>query len=507
MSDEPRTSAERAPEDQGDEGWQRLHPGTILDDALQRIPSVLIGLFLIFTSRSGDAAFEFLQLAIGFAAIFPVVTRYLTGRYRVTPELLQWRVGVFKKVHTDLPRHRIQSVDTRISIVGRALGLQSIVMSSAGGEGEIRIGLISAPTADQLRTELSPNGDSVQQGEATEDMDSTREPAEEPIGGEIELATLGASDLGRVVAVDAGRFFGLILMTVVGVAFVVGLASGIIGASSLFLIVPLIFGVFGIARGLATEAIGFSSRLVGDQIRVSRGILARSTLEAPLARVQGVTVKRSVVARSIGTERISVDTADVSNEGNRAPGRTQTLVHPIATAGTWRPWAATFLRGSPPEAEVFQRVARVSLRRRWFAAARFALAVWIVVALSAWAVAQPIDAHGLIQVVAVAIGVIAPLTFGVLETLRYRNERWALGDHQVAFRGGAATTALTAIPRVRAQGALLRANWFQRRLGVANITVDTASPTVGGTGRDLHLADAEHVAVAVLASADDGGGI
>ncbi|MGI9529460.1 MAG: PH domain-containing protein [Acidimicrobiia bacterium] len=507
MTDEYEPSAGQGTEALGDDGWQRLHLGTILDDALQRIPSVLIGLFLIFTSGSGDAAFEFLQLAIGFAAIFPVVTRYLTGRYRVTPELLQWRVGVFKKVHVDLPRHRIQSVDTRISIVGRVLGLQSIVVSSAGGEGEIRIGLIRAPTADQLRTELSPDVDFVPQGERKGDGGFAQEPTEEPKGVEIELATLGASDLGRVVAVDAGRFFGLILIVVVGVAFIAGLAAGLIGAGSLFLIVPLIFGAFGIARGLATEAIGFSSRLVGDQIRVSRGILARSTLEAPLARVQGVTMKRSIVARSIGTERISVDTADVSDEGNRAPGRTQTLVHPIATEGTWRPWASVFLRGLPPEPSEFQRVARVSLRRRWFAAARFALAVWVVVALIGLAVAQPIDAHGWIQITAVAIGVIAPLTFGILETMRYRNERWALGDEQVAFRGGAVTTALTAIPRVRAQGALLRANWFQRRLGVANITVDTASPTVGGTGRDLHLADAEHVAVAVLASADEGGGV
>ena len=54
---------------------------------------------------------------------------------------------------------------------------------------------------------------------------------------------------------------------------------------------------------------------------------------------------------------------------------------------------------------------------------------------------------------------------------------------------------------------MIRANWFQRRLGVANIVVDTASPTVGGTGRDLHLGDAQDVAMAVLASADRDGGV
>jgi membrane protein YdbS with pleckstrin-like domain len=53
---------------------------------------------------------------------------------------------------------------------------------------------------------------------------------------------------------------------------------------------------------------------------------------------------------------------------------------------------------------------------------------------------------------------------GIAETLRYRNERWALGDDQVAFVGGALATTLVVIPRVRAQSALISANWFQQRL-------------------------------------------
>lgn len=507
MTDEPHASGDVPPPASNDEDWQRLHPGTILDDALHRIPNVLIGLFLILTSGAGDAAFETVQLVIGFAAIFPVVVRYLTGRYRVGHDVVQWRMGVFTKVHTDLPRRRIQAVDTRISIVGRMLGLESIIVSSAGGEGEIRIGLISSATAEQLRTELSPDTEAHEEDDATGASDGHEGAQGVQRGTEVELASLGASHLPRVVAVDAGRLFGLLLIVTVGAVFVAGFASGIVGAGSLFLIVPLVLGAFGIARGLATEAIGFSSHLRGDQIRVSRGILARSTFEAPLARVQGVTVKRSIVARWIGTERISVDTADVSEEGSRTPGRTQTLVHPIAPAGTWRPWAKTFLRGSTPGSDRFQRVARVSLRRRWFAAARFAVVVWIVVAPASWVVEQWVDVDGLVRLVAVTIGVMAPLALGIAETLRYRNERWALGDDQVVFRGGALATELVAIPRVRAQGTLLRANWFQRRLGVADLIVDTASPSIAGAGRDLHFADAHDVAFAVLASADEGGGV
>ena len=156
MSDDVQSAGE-VPSAPTSPEWQRLHPGTILDDALQRIPNVLIGLFLIFTSGGGDAAIEIVQLAIGFAAIFPVVVRYLTGRYRMGTDVVQWRMGVFKKIHTDLPRNRIHTVDTRIRVVGRMLGLESVIVSSADGEAEIRIGLFDNPTANAIRAELAPD--------------------------------------------------------------------------------------------------------------------------------------------------------------------------------------------------------------------------------------------------------------------------------------------------------------------------------------------------------------
>lgn len=483
-----------------DEGWNRLHPGTILDDALQRIPNVVIGLLLILTSGGGDALFELIQLAIGALAIAPVVVRYLTGRYRVGEDVLQWRMGMITRVHTDLPRHRIQSVDTRISVVGRLLGLQSVVVSSAGGEAEIRIGLIDAPTADRLRAQLTPE-------RAPESAEAVGATDETGTGTDVLLASLGASDLPRVVAVDVGRVLALAGFALAGGLLVVGIATGVFGFGSLVVGFALALSALALARGIVTEAIGFSSRLRGDRIRVARGILARSTVDAPLARVQGTTIERSLMARRLGTERISVDTADVSGEGSRDPGGSQTLVHPVAPAGTWRTWVPTFLSGAVPERDRVRRVAPVSLRRRWFAVARLAVAAWIVLAGISWMVGRWTDADRVAMWGVLAVGIALPAWLGLVQTLRYRNERWALGDDQVAFRGGAFTTSLVVIPRTRTQGVEIRANWFQRRLAVANVIVDTASPTIGGTGRDLHLTDAVDVAESLLASADSGGGV
>lgn len=503
MTDEPRPDEPREAASFEGGGWQRLHPATIVDDALQRIPSVVIGLLLIVTSGGGDAIVEAIQLLVGFAAISPVVVRYLTGRYRLGPDLVQWRMGVLRRVHTDLPRHRIQAVDTRINVVGRLFGLESVVVSSAGGEGEIRIGLIDTPTAERLRARLEP--DAQDDGERSHGDEPSAEDAPEALV--TELADLGPSDLVRVVAVDVGRVLGMLAFAAASVATFLAIVAGRLGVGSLVFALPFLGGSITLARGVVTEAIGFSSHLRRDRIRVARGILARSRFEAPLARVQGMTIKRSIVARRIGTERISVDTADVSGEGAGGPGGAQTLVHPIAPAGTWRPWASMFLRGDPPAPDRFERVAPVSLRRRWFAVARLALIVWALTAVAAWLAITWVGSEQLVIGIAIAAGLVVPLGVGLVETMRYRRERWALGDDQVAFAGGAVTTALVVIPRIRTQGMEIRANWFQRRLAVADVTADTASPTVVGTGRDLHLADAVDVAGALLASADEGGGV
>lgn len=484
------------------ETWMRLHPGTILDDAVQRIPNVVIGLFLILTSSAGDAT-EVIQLAIGVLAIAPVVVRYLTGRYRLDSELVQWRVGLITNRHTDLPRHRIQSVDTRITVVGRLLGLETVVISSAGDEGEIRIGLVDSTTADWIRSEVTPETAPPPTSNSVAPGDHA--PPDAGASDEV-LAELGAADLARVILVQPGRLVVLSGLVFTAAATIAGLASGLIGIGSIVFAVPLLLSAFGLARGVVTEAVGFSSHLRGDRVRVSRGLVARSSLTSPLARVQGMTIKRTIPARWFGTERVSIDTADATADASNNQGTTQTLVHPLAPKGTWRVWAETLLRSSPPSRGRVQRVAPVSLRRRLLAAARLALALWLVFTIVVWLLSQAVDSD-IPMWIAVGLGIALPLIAGATDALGYKNERWALGEEQVGFRGGALSTTVVVIPRVRTQGAMIRANWFQRRLGVANIVVDTASPTVGGTGRDLHLGDAQDVAMAVLASADRDGGV
>ena len=91
--------------------------------------------------------------------------------------------------------------------------------------------------------------------------------------------------------------------------------------------------------------------------------------------------------------------------------------------------------------------------------------------------------------------------------LSYRHERWLIDDRDLVFVNGALNRTRTLVPRRRAQSVTVSANWFQRRLGVRNVHVDTAAPSISGAARDLYVRDAETLTDAVLATIDQTGGV
>ncbi|MEO1059453.1 MAG: PH domain-containing protein, partial [Actinomycetota bacterium] len=180
-------------ESESDE-WRRLHPATILSDLVRRLPQVLIGVLLILNSSGGNQLIDTLQLVIGVFAIAPVIVRYVTARYCVDESLLRWREGLLRRQTVDVPRERIQSVDTRIDLIGRAFGLESVVVSSAGGDSEVNIGLVDSAAADRLRRELQrTTGAAVERGG----------PLPPPSAPPRVLAERSGRDLLRVVATAA----------------------------------------------------------------------------------------------------------------------------------------------------------------------------------------------------------------------------------------------------------------------------------------------------------------
>lgn len=109
----------------------------------------------ILTSVPADGltvAILILGLAIGLG--WPTL-RYRAWRWGVEPDRIVIQRGVLWRTRSLVPRVRIQHVDTRSSPLQRWLGLNTLVIYTAGTRGaDVAIPGLAAAEAERLRDEL-----------------------------------------------------------------------------------------------------------------------------------------------------------------------------------------------------------------------------------------------------------------------------------------------------------------------------------------------------------------
>jgi membrane protein YdbS with pleckstrin-like domain len=94
-------------------------------------------------------------LLIGFSILWPGI-RYRFWRWQVAADRVLIVKGVLWRSRSLIPRVRIQHVDTRSSPLQRSLGLNSLVIYTAGTRGaDAEIPGLAAEEAERLREELA----------------------------------------------------------------------------------------------------------------------------------------------------------------------------------------------------------------------------------------------------------------------------------------------------------------------------------------------------------------
>lgn len=101
-------------------------------------------------------------LRLLWALLAPTLA-YNRWRYRVDPELLLMRYGIFFHEERLVPVRRMQHVDLTRGPIERLFGLATLVVYTAGNEGSaFRVPGLSATTAQALRDRiLASRGDDV----------------------------------------------------------------------------------------------------------------------------------------------------------------------------------------------------------------------------------------------------------------------------------------------------------------------------------------------------------
>jgi putative membrane protein len=371
----------------------------------------------------GIFAWAFVGLVVAGAAYG--TASWLRTRYWIEADELRVDTGVISRQSRRIRVDRLQGIDIVQPLAARVLGLAELRMDVAGGgPGEGSLAFLRLEDAQLLREVLLARRDAVRAargpvatralGGAGPGEPGVAPPAAEQVLARLDLATLLVSLL---LSVETVLF--VLAALALGVVFVaVGSVGGAAG------VVPVLGGFVLTQFRKLSAYHGFTVSRTSGGLQVRRGLFELSSQTVALARVQGVVVSEPLLWRGFGWARLDVSVAGaVRSDGEDGPSASTVL--PVAPRAVVLQLARTLLgEAGSPDLDVVP-LSPPPPRSRW----------------------------------------VAPLA--------RRFSAAGTGEDLVVSRGGVWNRRTHAVPHARVQSLQLHQGPWQRRLGLADLRVDS----------------------------------
>jgi putative membrane protein len=457
--------------------WRRLSPRMLLVHPvieLGRFVPALLGLF--FAGGGGGVGLCTSAIGAGLVTAFAVL-RWVTTRYRITPEQVQLRQGLVRRTTIAAPLDRVRTVDVTAHLLHRVLGLAKVVigtgLSDRKGRGRLILDGLSEEQAGRLRAELLHRDQTA----VAVDARSATVPLENEIARldpawvryapfTLSGAVTGLALLGFVWRiVDESR----VHLTRLGPLHTV---ADHVRHSSLGLDIAAVTAIV-VAFVAVASTVGYVlafwdfrlTRHSGGSLHVSRGLITSRATSIERRRLHGVEICDSVLLRAVGAARcLAIATGLRVGRGAERGG--ELLLPPAPRAEAARV-AADVLGTAAPVIVALRPHCPAARRRRLVRAVGGAVLVDAVVAGVWWATGAP---------VAVVFASLALIVVAVpLGLDRFGNLGHTLAEGFVVASFGSLVRRRSAIACEGVIGWNFTSTFFQRRLGLTTLTATTAA--------------------------------
>lgn len=474
------------------QGWNRLSTRMLVVHPVRTLMSMAIPLLFVAFGLGGREDNRWLIYAVGggvIALLIGVLTWMFT-RYRFTPEQLQLRTGLFNRRVLTAPLDRIRSVDIESTPIHRVLGLAKVRVGTGVDSKQIELDGLTQEQAAVLRVDLLRRSQEVDLPAATAPgapvqgrPEDSPQGAPQPAAEEQLLARIDWSWL-RFAPFSLGSL--VVVAGVAGVLFQFGddLPVDEVGvvqeawawAVSQALLVLVAGAVLLLTIGwtlLSTASYVLNwwnlrlAREGNGNIRLSRGLLTTRSQTLERAKVRGVSMGEPFLLRFVRGAELSALATGVGLGGTVKvlPPAPRAVVQSVGHELIEESGPLTMeLIGHGPHAR-----RRIHVSQQWgslitaalVAVPTFFLDFWWFAAWPSW---TPL---------AVLAGLV--LLNALIAENAWRNLGHGLTPDHLVVQTGAVIRTRSALERAGIIGWVVHQNFFQRRLGLADLVATTAA--------------------------------
>lgn len=469
------------------EDWQRLHWATLAVRFGKHARALILpAIIVLLFARKGSP--ELWLAAMFVPSVLFELFKYLTLRYRFTDDDLIIRQGLLFRNERHIRFRRIQNIDIVQRPLHRLLGVADVKIETASGsEPEAQLQVLSLEAVARMRQHVFADNTGEPSLGADEAVPASQpEPSPHADSSSrvvlriptAELVILGLiSNRGMVlILIAAGFLWEFDLAERIELDWLFESAVGLSPTTMVAAGAVLLVGVLIVLRTLSVVWMilrfhGYVLERVGEDLRITCGLLTRSSATIPRRRVQFLSVHQTLLARWTGRAAIRLETA-----GSETGEESEAVV-----SGKWfvpivrRDQVGAVVGALFPDLDLENLPWQGLAPRARGRMIRVALMVALLATLGCVLLIQPWGA--LAGVVWVPLAVWHALA-------SFRLTAWAHPPAGLAFRSGVLTRKLSVAFYDKMQVITLKESPFDRRHDMASLRVDTA-----GAGPAEHKID------------------
>lgn len=455
------------PSDRVEDRPRRLHPASLAFTLGALLRQLVFPALVVIVASRGDGWQRWLLVPFVFLLGIELV-KCLTLSYRFTADELVIRSGLLSRTERHIPFERVQNIELVANALHRMVGVVEVrLQTGSGAKVEAHLRVISTAAAEELKSAIgAARGDARSKPEPSAVL--LRMPLSE-VALHGLLTSRGLVALAAILGVVSEYDFAwesyvapYITSALEGKA---GLGDELAGSTRAVVIWVAVFVPAVIFLRLASTVwavvrlYGFTLERAGDGLHSHYGLLTRVSATIPRARVQVLSVQEGTLHRWLRRASVRVDTAAQFKHESRLAGLQ--WIAPIVRTSALLP----LVREVQPDADIdppewwgvhpraFTRLVRLRL------VLVFAATLGVGVKLGA-----------VVVVPALLVG-----AFAVWQARRLtRRLGVALTDTSIVTRTGAFTHRRFLARYSRIQSVSCTRSPFDRRWGMASISVDTA---------------------------------